>query len=96
MRLTNVFLGAVPTNAWMMGTTRPTAEVTARPAAAVVEAVATAEGWAPADVPEPLYESVDPDALEALVASVDRGRITFTYLGYEVTVDADGTVTLAE
>jgi len=79
----------------MMGTTERTDEASASPSAAVVEAVAAAEGWEPAEVPEPLYESIDPDALEALVASVDDGRISFDYMGYEVTVDADGAVTLA-
>lgn len=69
-------------------------EATGTPSAAVVETVAAVEGWEPADVPEPLYESVDPDALEAFVESVEDGRLTFTYLGHEVVVDAGGQVTL--
>ena len=80
----------------MMGTTETADGAAAEPSTAVVETVAAAEGWEPAEVPEPLYESIDPDALEALVESVDEGRITFSYLGYDITVDADGHVSLAK
>lgn len=44
----------------------------------------------------PLYEAVDPDALDRLVDSVSPAAtslsIQFTYAGRQVTVDADGTV----
>lgn len=80
----------------MMGTTERSNVATSAPSTAVVEAVATAEGRDPGDVPEPLYESVDTDALEAMIASMDEGQVTFTYHGYEVAVDADGDVTLSQ
>lgn len=74
-----------------------------RPSTAVVTAVSAVAGkpvapaadttdgeWDQADVLLPLYEAVDPDALDALVASGD-GRdadltVTFTYCDYTVTV----------
>lgn len=62
----------------------------------VVEAVASAEGVDPLDLEVPLYDAVDPDALDALFrsgATVD-GRVEFEYHGYEVTVTGDGHVTL--
>lgn len=70
--------------------------------AAVVEAVADAEGTSPSDVRPPLAAVVDPDALERLVASLagrpdSTGRVEFTYSGYEVSVTGDGvSVTEAE
>ena len=46
-----------------------------------------------------LYESIDPDALEALFegSNTDRGEpvtVTFSYSGYRVTVDSSRTVTV--
>lgn len=61
----------------------------------VVEAVARAEGVDPLDLPVPLYDAIDPDALDALFQSGDAGvdgYIEFVYYGYEVTVTADGGV----
>lgn len=67
---------------------------------AVVEAVADAEGTDPLEL-EPLYETVDPDALDALFSGIDgepigEGEVSFTYHGYEVSVDSEGSVSLAE
>lgn len=65
----------------------------------VVTAAAAARGTDPVDLP-PLYDSVDADALNALVdGAVDRpdavnGRVSFSYAGYEVTVDFDGWIRL--
>ena len=77
---------------------------TKTPSQAVVEAVADAEGVLPGALRpptyEPLHESIDPDSLDALFADrVDgapraRGTVSFTYCGYAVTVDGDGSVTL--
>jgi len=64
-----------------------------------VTAVAAARGVDPVALP-PIYESVDVDALNALLAGApDRpgdveGRVTFTYAGYAITVDFDGLVRL--
>jgi hypothetical protein len=61
---------------------------------AVVAAVADSEGVAPADLDRSLYEVIDPDALDALFNDV-RGRVTFEYLGYVVTIDSEGDVELS-
>ncbi len=65
----------------------------------VVRAVAAADGVDPADLEPPLADAVDPAALDRLFASladgtVRRGRATFDYRGYDVTVDSSGRVTL--
>ena len=72
---------------------------------AIIEAVAeysetdpspefTPEG-ASTDTLEPLYHSIDPDALEALIdcSRPETGKgveITFQYMGYEITVSSEG------
>ncbi|WP_247728728.1 HalOD1 output domain-containing protein [Halovivax limisalsi] len=73
---------------------------------AVVEAVAEAEGIDVTDVEppafEPLYEVVDPEALDLLfaptVGGAERaaGSVSFEYAGHDVTVYSDGRVTLDE
>jgi hypothetical protein len=60
----------------------------------VVRTVATRKGVGVADL-DPLFEVVEPDALDALFNSSD-GYVTFPYCGYEVTVDASGAVTVTE
>lgn len=63
---------------------------------AVVERIARREGVDPLDLP-PLYSAIDPDILEAVVDQESAGgKITFGYCGYEVTVDADRTITLTD
>lgn len=42
----------------------------------------------------PLYWSIEPDALDALVDSMERGSVEFEYADHEVTVEADGSVTV--
>lgn len=66
---------------------------------AVVDAVADAEGVEATDL-APLYYTIDPAALDALVrppVTVDgepTGEVRFSYHGYDVTVRSDGTVEL--
>lgn len=73
------------------------------PSLAVVEAVADAEGvrydrlTRPAY--DPLHSVVDPTALDELFAPLRDGRprtgsVSFSYCGYDVTVDHRGNVTL--
>lgn len=68
---------------------------------AIVRAVSAVEGVQSTDV-EPLYESVDPDALDALmngpVVIGNSGTIDveFQYSGYRVHVRNDGTITILE
>ena len=78
-----------------------TAVDTASVSEVVVEAVAETTARDATDL-EPLFEVVDPDALDALFTSRSPGRgrdpmgITFEYGGHRVTVerDADGTTTV--
>lgn len=71
------------------------------PSEAVVEKVASSEGIEPTQLEVPLYDSIDPDALNSLVEfsdsrpGTDPLRVEFTYCGYDVVVSADGTVDLA-
>lgn len=67
----------------------------------IISAVANAKAVSPLDLP-PLYSSIDPDALDAFVASLNdtrgerEGAVTFEYDSYEVTVTGNGDVSLAE
>jgi len=68
------------------------------PSVAVVEAVAAHEGVDPLDLP-PLYDAVDPSALDTLFAprpdgSVRDGQLSFRFAGYDVTVHTSGEVDL--
>jgi hypothetical protein len=61
----------------------------------VVQAVADAKGVDPAALETPLYEVVDPDALEAVVASVPSSTpasVQFRFLGHDVLVTGAGDV----
>lgn len=65
----------------------------------VIEAVAEAEGIDPVELTPPLYDVIDPDALERFFCrppSADQmqTRVTFPYSGYEVTVTDGGAVNL--
>lgn len=62
---------------------------------AVVLEVAALEGVALHDLP-PLYETVDPEALNRTLESMEAGEgsITFTYTNYQVIVESDGNVTV--
>lgn len=63
----------------------------------LVRRVAEAKGVEPTDLP-PLGYSVDPEALEALVSgeAPEGMAVSFEYCGFDVTVDTDGTVDVAE
>lgn len=67
------------------------------PSGAIIETVAIAANAEPTEI-EPLYDSVDPDALDALVRLNGRdpknGDVTvaFTFAGHEVRVRSDGVV----
>ena len=62
----------------------------------VIAAVADAEGVDPTELSVPLYEAIDPDALDALFRSdgVAAGQIRFSYHGYQITVYDDGQLDL--
>ena len=73
------------------GRATSTADVTA----VIVRTVAEREGTDPMALP-PLYDSVDVEALAAVIDSMDTepsaARVRFSYVGYTVTVDAAGRV----
>ncbi|ELY69701.1 HalOD1 output domain-containing protein [Natrinema versiforme] len=67
----------------------------------IVDAVADREGVAPTALQPPLYDVIDPEALNALVSSVngddaDSFRVSFEYNGYEITVGGDGDVSVSD
>lgn len=67
------------------------------PSTAVVETVAIAADREPT-VLEPLYETIDPDALDMLIRSMETSSIdgnatvTFALDAYELTVQRDGVI----
>ena len=64
------------------------------PSIAVVETIAALEGVDPIDLRTPLFEEVDPGALDALLDPGrvdDPVRVEFTYCGYDVTITGAGT-----
>lgn len=73
----------------------------------LVRALADAADVDPVDLSPPLYDVVDPDALEALFAPTEggatrAGRVEFAYADYRVTVsapsasDREATITVAD
>lgn len=76
----------------MVGAVQKQFSTDGRASAAVLEAVAAEEGCKPTDLDVPLYERVDPEALDALVSSPIEGHISFVYHGYKLTVNGSGTV----
>ena len=56
--------------------------------AAVVARVAAREGRDPTALP-PLYESIDPDAVAAVLESAADARVRFEYAGYRVVATSD-------
>ena len=66
----------------------------------ITTAVAEREGVDPLQLDEPLYDVIDVSALESMVESAgDRDgsafEVSFTYHGYDVTIDAAGDVHVA-
>lgn len=69
---------------------------------AVIRAVADAADLEPAELGTPLYDQIDPDALDNLFSDRHNGtprgngHVVFTLLDYEVTVYSDGHVVVHE
>lgn len=61
------------------------------PAVEIARAVAAAEGVEVTALP-PLFDAVDPDGLTAVLRSAPDARVSFTHLGYDVTVTGRGQV----
>ncbi|PSP55970.1 hypothetical protein BRC82_03115 [Halobacteriales archaeon QS_1_67_19] len=90
-----------------MDTNQDTIEITSDErdeplSAAVIEAVAEAADRDPAELGTPLYDQIDPDALDNLFSDRHNGmprgsgHVVFTLLDYEVTVYSDGHVVVRE
>jgi hypothetical protein len=68
----------------------------------VLERVAELEDAEPHELEEPLFETVDPDALDQVFRTQPdgprraEGRIQFSYYGYEVVAYADGRVSVQD
>lgn len=63
------------------------------PSQAVLAAVAEREGVSRLELETPLFEAIDPDALNSLFRDT-RVQVTFEYAGYIVTLDESGDVEL--
>lgn len=63
----------------------------------ILETIAERNGVSPLDFDTPLWDVVDPEALDALFRSEGvSGHVEFTYLGYRVRVRSDGRIALSE
>lgn len=70
------------------------------PSHQVVEAIAEQEGVSPIELTPPLFQVIDPDALDALGQDNVDSRssnvvIEFSYLGYDVRVQNNGTTSVS-
>ena len=73
----------------------PAPETTHTVSERVVAAVADRDGVSPLDISPPLFDSIDPDALDRLYGEGRSGVTTaFEFAGYRVTVRAGGHVEL--
>ncbi|WP_254863836.1 HalOD1 output domain-containing protein [Halovivax gelatinilyticus] len=66
------------------------------PSYRVVTGVAEREGVEPESLEPPLYAVIDPEALDSVIegAGSDDVTLSFSYAGYAVSVDGDGSVTI--
>jgi len=62
---------------------------------AVIVAIAEKEGVDEQELDSPLFEVINPDALDSLFRN-SGGRVQFEYLDYQVTVNHNGVVDVAE
>lgn len=71
-------------------------------ASAIITEIAEQEGTDPTKIDPPLYDVLDPDALDSLFVPTKAGRarsgghVAFIYCGYEVTAFSDGDVRARE
>lgn len=63
------------------------------PSEAVLHEVAEKEGVSPEELNSPLFDVIDPDALDVIFRG-ETGQISFEYHGYAVTVSHSGNVAL--
>ena len=59
----------------------------------ILDAVGRREGSHPLEFDRPLYDAIDPDALDALFRSgTEDVTVEFAYLGYRIVVKGDGEI----
>lgn len=81
--------------------TSPT-DQTDQPSETIVRMIADREGISPTDLSPPLYSAIDPEALDSLFDGrtsqepQPAGSICFRYCGYEIAVERDGDITIAD
>ncbi|PSP84646.1 hypothetical protein BRC83_05260 [Halobacteriales archaeon QS_1_68_17] len=83
-----------------MGETRFSGESERSPSVAIIEAVAAAEGVPPGEL-DPLYETIDPDLMDRLLAdrsdpSTPPKLIRFSFAGWNVFVRGDGVIRVCD
>lgn len=61
----------------------------------VVQTVANRSTTGALDLP-PLFDTLDPDALDTLIQEMDEGEVSFDYAGYNITVNTQGVVEVDE
>ena len=66
----------------------------ATPSTEVIERVATANGVLPEELDQCLYDVIDPDALDEIIASMNEGYLCFEFAGIPVTITSDGSVSV--
>lgn len=68
------------------------------PCEAIMRALATISGNDQLDMQPPLFESVDPDALNRIITSSQSGttRVSFTHSDYQVMIESNGNLHLTE
>lgn len=66
-----------------------------KPSMTIIKRIAEREGKNPVDLP-PLYYTIDPEAIDTLCcpsgARSSEPQISFTYCGYEVSIQDDGEI----
>jgi hypothetical protein len=65
------------------------------PTEQIVLKIAEQKGVEPTELP-PLYDTIDAEALDALLTADSVGHLTFEYLDYEVTVTMPDHITVSE
>ena len=65
------------------------------PSEAVINAIASTEGCDQTDL-SPLYETLDPEALDSLVTEGKCELVRFTYAGYRVTIRENAEIILED
>ena len=70
--------------------------VDSTPSTAVVEGVAEANDVLPEKMQDCLFDVIDPDALDEVIASMQEGHICFEFGGRGVTITSDGSISITD